>query len=146
MNPAFSPVKCVPTLEEQQFLEDRLYEHNSSMTGRKDGNLFAFFIRNEKQEVVGGLSGWTWADACEIKTLWVLPALRGRGYGRDLLAAAEQEARDHGCKVIFLSSYDFEAPGFYQKHGYELVWQLNDFPPGYKNNYLVKRLDAAAGR
>ena len=132
--------RSVASTEELQFLEDRLYEHNSQQTGREDGQLFAFFIRNEQHEIVAGCSGWTWAQACEIQTLWVHPTLRGQGHGRDLLQAAEQEARAHGCKVILLCSYSFQAPGFYQKCGYELVWQLEDFPPGHQNCALVKRL------
>lgn len=133
--------KVEPTAEEIQFMEDRLYEHNSARTGKDDGQLFGFFIRNEKQEIIGGLSGWTWAGACQIQTLWVYPSLRGQGYGEKLLDAAEQEARVRGCQIIMLESYSFQAPGFYQKHGYELAYQLQDFPPGHQNNYLVKRLE-----
>jgi len=131
--------KSVPSCDELQFLEDRLYEFNSGQTGQEDGHLFALFIRGEKQEILAGLSGWTWAEACEIQTLWVHPSLRGQGYGRELLKAAEQEAWEHACKVILIASYSFQAPGFYQKCGYELVWQLDDFPPGHQHCALVKR-------
>ena len=131
--------KSTPSSEELQFLEDRLYEFNRAQTGQDDGQLFAFFVRNDQQEIVAGLSGWTWAKACEIRMLWVHPAWRGQGYGRSLLESAEQEARGRGCKVILISSYSFQAPAFYQKGGYELAWQLNDFPPGQQNCYLVKR-------
>ena len=132
--------KSVPSGDELQFLEDRLYEFNSQQTGREDGHLFAFFIRSDQQEILAGLSGWTWAGACEIQTLWVHPSLRGQGYGRELLEAAEQEAREQACKVILISSYSFQAPEFYQKCGYELVWRLEDFPPGHQHCALVKRL------
>ncbi len=142
MGRADSPTmtRCDPSLEEQAFLEDRIYEHNRDRTGRGDGRLFAFFLRNDEQEIVAGLSGWTWAGACEIRTLWVHPSLRGRGHGRALMEAAEREARARGCTVILLSSYSFQAPEFYQRCGYELVWRLEDFPPGHQNCYLVKRL------
>jgi GNAT superfamily N-acetyltransferase len=132
--------KCIPTAKELEFLEDRLGEHNSFQTGQDDGELFAFLIRNEQQEIVAGISGWTWAQACEIRELWVHQALRGHGYGRALLESAEQQARARGCKVIMMSSYSFQAPGFYQKCGYELAWQLHDFPPGHQYCFLVKRL------
>jgi GNAT superfamily N-acetyltransferase len=131
--------RFIPSPDDLQFLEDRLYEYNSQKIGREDGQLFAFFLRNDQREVLAGLSGWTWADACEIQSLWVHPAWRGQGYGRELLAAAEQEARARGCKVILISSYSFQAPAFYQQCGYELAWQLNDFPPGHAHCILVKR-------
>jgi GNAT superfamily N-acetyltransferase len=132
--------KSVPSPEELQFLEDRLYEFNKTQTGKDDGRLFAILIRNDQQEIVAGLSGWTWANACEIRTLWVHPSWRGQGYGRDLLESAEQEARARGCKAILIISYSFQAPSFYRKCGYELSWRLNDFPPGHQNYFLVKRL------
>jgi GNAT superfamily N-acetyltransferase len=132
--------KSSPSSEEIQFLEDRLYEFNSTKTGKDDGQLFAFLIRNDQQEIIAGLSGWTWANACELQTLWVHPSYRGQGYGRSLLEAAEQEAQDRGCKVILLTSYSFQAPEFYQKYGYTLEWQLNDFPPGHQHCCHVKRL------
>jgi GNAT superfamily N-acetyltransferase len=142
MNPEPVITRVTPSSAEQEFLEDHLYEFNCAQTGHRDGQLFAFLIRDEKDEIVAGLSGWTWAQACEIGKLWVDPSLRGKGYGRRLLESAEQEARMKGCKVIFLSSYSFQAPGFYQKNGYELAGQLNDFPPGHQYYFLVKRLES----
>lgn len=140
MNADHMMTKNVPTAKELQFLEDRLYEFNCAQTGQDDGQLFAFFLRNEQQEIVAGLSGWTWAQACEIRTLWVHPAWRGHGYGRSMLESAEQEAQDRGCRVILIGSYSFQAPEFYQKCGYGLAWQLNDFPPGHHHCYLVKQV------
>jgi GNAT superfamily N-acetyltransferase len=128
-----------PTSEELQFLEDRIYEFNSAQTGQDDGELFAFFVRNDQQEIVAGISGWTWAHACEIRTLWIHPSWREQGHGRRLLESAEREARKRGCKVILIISYNFQAPAFYQKFGYKLAWQLDGFPPGHQNCYLVKR-------
>lgn len=129
-----------PSAEELQFLEDRIYEHNSSRTGRDDGRSFGFFIRDEQDEIVAGLDGWTWAQACQILNFWVHSDLRGRGYGHALLESAESEARARGCRVVALNSYSFQSPGFYLNHGYELVHQLRDFPPGHEDNWLVKRL------
>ena len=134
-------VRCTPSPDDLQFLEDRLYEYNSRQVGREDGQSFAFFIRDDQQEILAGLSGWTWAEACEIKCLWVHPDWRGHGYGRQLLASAEQEARERGCKVILITSYSFQAPAFYQKYGYSLAFQLNDFPPGHTHCILVKRFN-----
>ena len=139
MNTNHVMTKSIPSPEELQFLEDRLYEFNCAQTGQDDGQLFAFFIRDDRQEIVAGISGWTWAHACEIRELWVHPLWRRQGYGRTLLESAEQEARVHGCRVILLSSFSFQAPGFYQKCGYELAWRLDDFPPGHQYCYLVKR-------
>ncbi len=139
MDPNHVMTRSIPTAEEHDFLEYKLYVYNCAQVKKDDGQLFGFFIRDEQQEIVAGLSGWTWARACEIQTLWVHPDWRGKGYGQTLLEAAELEARSRDCKGILISSYSFQAPGFYQKHGYELVWRLDDFPPGHQHCYLVKR-------
>jgi GNAT superfamily N-acetyltransferase len=140
MNAEHIIAKSVPSSKDLQFLEDQLYDFNRGQTGQDDGQVFAFFVRNDRQEIVAGLSGWTWAQACEIRELWVHQAWRGQGYGRALLESAEREARSRGCRVILISSYSFQAPAFYQKCGYELVWRLDDFPPGHRYCHLVKRL------
>ena len=66
--------------------------------------------------------------------------VRGRGYGLALLQRAENDARTRGCTVVALNSYSFQSAPFYQRHGYEFVHQLADFPPGHHDNLLVKRL------
>jgi GNAT superfamily N-acetyltransferase len=131
--------ESIPTPSDLQFLEDRLYEFNAAQTGQDDGQLFSFFIRNDQQEIVAGLAGWIWAYACQIQSLWVHPSWRRQGYGYSLLKAAEDKARDCRCRVILIASYSFQAPWFYKKYGYDLAWQLNDFPPGHQHFYFIKR-------
>jgi GNAT superfamily N-acetyltransferase len=91
-------------------------------------------------ERLAGLYGWTWGGSCYIQDLWVRKALRGQGYGTRLFYAAEQEARTRGCHQVILDSYSFQAPGFYQKHGYEVFAVLEDHPRHHRNYYLRKRL------
>jgi N-acetylglutamate synthase-like GNAT family acetyltransferase len=130
-----------PSAADLQFLDDRIYDHNASATGHDDGGLFSLTLRDEKGEIVAGLHGWTWARACEIRCLWVNQSLRGQRLGEQLLQMAEDEARAKGCKSILLSSYSFQAPGFYQKYGYQVMACLEDFPPGCQNYVLLKRLE-----
>ena len=131
-------------LDDAQFLEDRLYDFNAAQTGRDDGRYFTFVIRDEMGQIIAGTSGWTWASACEVRTLWVDGAWRGQGLGERLLATVEAEASVRGCQIVLLASYSFQAPAFYQRHGYNLVWQLADFPPGHQFNFLVKQLPAGS--
>ena len=41
--------RCTPSPEEQEFLEDRLYEFNRERVGQDDGRLFAFLLRDERR-------------------------------------------------------------------------------------------------
>jgi hypothetical protein len=59
-----APVK--PTAEEVEYLEDRLYEFNSTVTGIADGELLAFFV-HEHDRIVAGICGNTWGGTCEVR-------------------------------------------------------------------------------
>jgi GNAT superfamily N-acetyltransferase len=132
-------ISKVPTHGEIQFLEDRIYEHNAKETNRDDGKLFCKLIYDGEDRIIAGITGWTWAGACEITLFWVNEDYRKKGYGKMLLEAAEAEAKKEKCKVILLRSYNFQAPQFYLKHGYKLEYETRDFPPGHNYFCLMKR-------
>jgi GNAT superfamily N-acetyltransferase len=137
-------INTEPTPDEIQYLEDRLYEFNSTSTGIRDGQWLAIFVRDEADRIVAGICGNTWGGCLEIRQFWVEEALRKQGLGTRLLGAAEQEARRRGCQQILLATFSFQAPAFYAKHGFEVVAVVDDQPRGYKNMLLRKRLGAAS--
>jgi GNAT superfamily N-acetyltransferase len=96
------------------------------------------FVRDEQGGLWGGLMAstyWRWLD---IVRLWVHADLRGQGYGRRLLQRAEDEARRRDCLYVRVSTLDTQAPGFYQKLGYRIVGQFDDYPPG-NCAYLLRK-------
>ena len=52
-------------------IEDRLYEHNSHVTGRHDGQGLGFVIRDELGRMIGVAAGYTWAGTSELKQMWI---------------------------------------------------------------------------
>ena len=128
-----------PTPDDVQYLEDRIYEFNSSTTGIADGELLAFFVR-ERERIVAGICGNTWGGTCELRQFWVEESQRHRGLGTKLLQAAEQEARRRGCTQIVLMTFSFQAPAFYERQGFEVVATIDDHPHGYRNVLMRKRL------
>lgn len=91
-------------------------------------------------ELVGGLvgeTGWKWLH---VDLLWVADAYRGRGIGRRLLHAAEEEARRRGARHVYLDTLDFHARPFYEREGYVVFGTLEDYPPGHRRFYMRKDL------
>jgi len=129
------------TLADAQYLEDRLYEFNSDATGIGGGEWLAIFVRDDDGRIVAGISGNTWAGCAEIRQFWVEEARRKQGLGTRLLEAAESEARRRGCRQMLLMTFSFQAPGFYAKHGFEVVAIVDDHPRGHENLLLRKRLE-----
>jgi ribosomal protein S18 acetylase RimI-like enzyme len=129
-----------PDRDELHYLDDRLYEFNVAKTGIRDGRWLALFARDERGTIVGGLYGWTWGDACEIRTLWIEEAFRGRGLGSKLLGRAEEEAKARGARQIVLSTHSFQAPEFYKRFGFEIIGGVSDYPRGHRQFWLRKPL------
>ena len=102
----------------------------------------AIFVRDAAGAVVGGISGWTWGDCCELQSLWVDPSLRGRGLATRLIAAAEAEATARGCRQSVHFTYDFQAGALYERSGYEVVGRVKDFPSGTDALWFRKRLQS----
>lgn len=91
--------------------------------------------------LAGGLVGHTWAGWLHVTYLWVDARHRGAGLGSRLLSEAEHVARtDRACRAARLETWDFQAPGFYRKRGYEVVGVIPDYPPGITEYTLTKAL------
>ncbi|MDG5801991.1 GNAT family N-acetyltransferase [Streptomyces ossamyceticus] len=91
--------------------------------------------------LMGGLVGHTWATWLHVTYLWVDENARGSGLGSRLLTEAERAAHtDRGCHSSRLETWDFQAPDFYKKLGYEVVCVIPDYPPGVTEYTLTKRL------
>ena len=76
---------------------------------------------------VGGLLGETIMSWLKVRFLAVREDARGRGVGRQLLAAAEREAIARGCKYAYLDTMSYQAGPFYEKLGYALCGRLADW-------------------
>ena len=127
-----------PTPDEVQYLEERIYEFNSSATDIAGGESLAFLMR-ERDRIVAGICGNTWGDTCEVRQFWVEESLRGRGLGTKLFQAVEHEARRRGCTQIVLMTFSFQAPAFYERHGFEVLATIDDHPRGHRNLLMRKR-------
>jgi GNAT superfamily N-acetyltransferase len=129
-----------PAVEDAIALEDRIYEVNVAATGADDGRYLSVILKHHDGTIYAGLHGHTWAGICEIRTLWIAEPERGKGLGSRLLAAAEDEARRRGCRVIHLASFTFQAPAFYARHGFVPFARLDDLPAGHANVFMIKHL------
>ncbi len=98
------------------------------------------YARDEAGHIVAGLIGNTHGNWLTVKFLWVSESLRGRNIGSEILKQAEETAKERGCKYAFLDTFSFQAPVFYQKHGYQEVFTLEEYPLTGERYYFTKRL------
>jgi ribosomal protein S18 acetylase RimI-like enzyme len=102
----------------------------------------ACFVRTASGEVVGGLRARQWGAAVEVQQLWVDESRRRQGLGARLMQMLEQHARSRGAQVIYLDTFTFQAPGFYEGCGFRPAARIDGFPQGIARFLMVKRLDA----
>ncbi|MCV9949111.1 GNAT family N-acetyltransferase [Paenibacillus sp. BT-177] len=129
--------------DEARFVRNKLIEFNAKhvpadiQTQYEEINLT---LKSGEGQVIGGLLSvlcWNWV---EVDILWVDQVHRGKGYGSQLLDEIEQMARDKGCNFIQLNTFSFQAPEFYEKHGYEVVGVIEEAPRGFKHYYYKKNI------
>ena len=135
-----------PTPKEQYRIIDPLIAYNEAQAGPRNSKEFAFSVHSETGEFVGGLLGFTNWNHFFVAAVFVDQQCRRQGVGRELLKRAEALALDQGCDAIYLDTFDFQAPGFYEKLGFKVFGKLEDYPPGHQRFYLVKRIrDSKSG-
>lgn len=123
-------------------LSDELDTFNAAATPGVDAaRELTVQLLDESGELAAGLSGWTWGVAGGIGMTWVRDDTRGAGLGGRLLASFEDEARARGCTHVFVTSFTFQAPGFYERHGYREIFRWDGVPtPGSADVHLRKDL------
>jgi GNAT superfamily N-acetyltransferase len=92
-------------------------------------------------EPIGGLLGHTSFGLFFLDLFYLPEALRGAGLGSRIMVLAEDEARRRGCTAAFVYTVTFQAPGFYERHGYRRFGEIACPPDGATRIFLKKMLD-----
>jgi GNAT superfamily N-acetyltransferase len=121
-------------------IRERLLRFNQERAGPFHDVRLVLTARGAANELFGGLVGLGFWNGLFIDLLWVDEPARRRGIGTALMRAAESEARERGWQVCFLSSWTFQAPGFYRRLGYEPFGELKGMPPGHSRTWFAKWL------
>ena len=129
-----------PSEKEIEYIREALARFNEATVGADGHTTLAFAEYGADGAVIGGIIGGTYWGWMYIDILWVHEDHRKRGIGSRLLDEAEKEAVRRGCHHVHLDTMSWQAPAFYQKHGYEVIGVLPDIPKGNQKLLLQKRL------
>ena len=111
-------------------IDSGLEQYNRTVSALAQVRQLGVFARDDKGLVIGGAVGRTWGDCGELLQLWVREAERGRAVGSRLMSLFEAQAAARGCKLFYLSTFSFQAPGFYARLGYQPVLETKGFTDG----------------
>lgn len=135
-------VRITDHVTQQEIAEiyKNLHEYNMAHREAGENCPIGVFYEDSLGTKIAGLTGETYGNWLCIKYLWVSEELRGQGIGSKLLQSAEEEALKRGCKYAFVDTFDFQAPEFYKKYGYQEVFALKEYPYTGARYYYTKQL------
>jgi GNAT superfamily N-acetyltransferase len=131
-------VTAVPDAADIAAVKAALVSFNTRVAD-DDTTPLGVFARRNGVLVAGatGITHWGWLF---VEYLWVTDDLRGGGLGTRLLRDAEAAARARGCTAVWLDTFSFQAPRFYERLGYRQFGHLHDYPAGGARHFLWKPL------
>jgi GNAT superfamily N-acetyltransferase len=123
-------------------IEGGLTAFNREKFGRVDTQTLDVVVRDDNSgEIVGGILGHTSLGLFFLDLFYLPEAMRGGGLGSRLIIQAEEEARRRGCTAAVVYTVTFQAPGFYERHGYRRFGEIPCPPDGATRIFLTKSLD-----
>lgn len=132
------------TDEESNLIDNVINKYNLSKVPFTQNPTFISIdrvIKGLDGDVLAGINSELYCWNClYIQVLWVKEGFRQHGYGSRLLSEVEKIAKEKGCKLIHLDTFDFQAKDFYIKHGYEIFGVLEDCPLEHERYYMKKNI------
>jgi GNAT superfamily N-acetyltransferase len=119
-------------------LDKELENKLSSIEDEKKTDVI--ILAKDNGSFVGGVHGEIRKDRMYISLLVVVEKYKGHKIGTKLLEYIEEEALKKGVVCIDLGTCDFQAKPFYEKRGYNVISTLHNYPQGFNEYTLVKRL------
>jgi GNAT superfamily N-acetyltransferase len=140
MAPFTIEVDSSPDPTDVKKLSQGLDGHAIARAGVPPPDPVAVFLYDDADRIVGGVFARVWDGVLDVSLLWVHEDYRGEGYGRKLMEAAEAEGVRRSCEIAELRTFDYQAPEFYKRIGYEEFAVSENFPRGHTRHFFRKRL------
>lgn len=122
-------------------IAEGLDRFNDQQIGYGDRLPLAVVVKDpDSGDVLGGITGRSSLGLLFLDLFYLPEALRGAGLGSELLRRFEQEGRRRGCFSAVLYTISFQAPDFYQRHGWQRMGEVPCLPPGTSRIFMSKTL------
>ncbi|WP_412049573.1 GNAT family N-acetyltransferase [Hoeflea sp. Naph1] len=102
-------------------------------------------VDDAEGRLAGGLSGYFVQGWLFVKLLAIVDEQRGSGIGRALMLRAEEITRQKGYAGIYLDTFTFQAPRFYESLGYVECGRLPAARGHAQRIWFAKTFDDAGG-
>ena len=127
------------SIEKSQNEEDNLYdflEGENEITYHE----YTYKLLDDDKNMIGGVCMTVFLNRMYIDQVIVVNKYRKQNYGSLMLKEIEDFARLKGVEISSVGSYNFQAPEFYKKQGYSLIYTRVSNDLRLSHNLLKKIL------
>lgn len=101
---------------------------------------FGFYALVDNQ-VIGGIIARKKMQWLDIDILFVNQDYRSNKIGSQLMSKAIEYCKEQGLIGLHLYTLDFQARGFYEKQGFQLIAEIKDWPKGITRYEFIKYIN-----
>ena len=146
-----SITKCIWTDTAQKsvvFIQEKLKNCRKSQDAAHTENEYTIFITSPQGKIIGGTIGEirsfsNFGNWCYIDSVAINSDYRKRQLGRELFKNIDAYARKKNCRFQQLWTYEWQARGFYEKMGFDVVatYPRSEHQWNQEGYYLRKYLE-----
>ncbi|MCE2991615.1 MAG: GNAT family N-acetyltransferase [Candidatus Jidaibacter sp.] len=127
-----------PASEDIDFLTQKINQETPEFG---EAHPFAFFIRDERNQIIAGCNGSVIFGSIYTDQLWVHPNYRKNGLGHQLMEAVHDYGRRSGCSMATVATMSFQgAKTFYEKLGYVVDFERLGYTQNSSCHFMRKEL------
>ena len=135
---------ATPNSQDIDFLTQKINQETPDFGA---AHSFAFFMRDDRSEIIAGCNGSVIFGAIYTDQLWVHPNYRKQGIGKKLMEHVHGYGREMGCCMATLSTMSFQrSRECYERLGYEVDFKRSGYDKGATFYYLKKSIVIEAER
>ena len=131
-----------PAVETVSAISDGLDDYNAIFWPNGDWRARFIVGRDAAGVVQSGVKFITALEWLFVNWLWVAAPYRRTGEGSRLLREAEVDARQEGCRGVYLDTFSFQAPKFYEALGFKQCALIPGYYDGHDRIFFQKELNS----
>lgn len=130
-----------PNAKDIDFLTDAINQEAHALGIETPTEAFSFFIRDAEKKIIAGCNGTLIYGSIYTDQLWVAPAFRGQGMGKQVMEKVHELGRSKQCTHATVCTMSFQnAEAFYKKLGYHVDFTRSKYSNNTQCLFLSKAL------
>lgn len=127
--------------ELEKYLSEELIRYGVTEAGGNNPKYIYCGIKDNQQNFIGGIKGYTILNLFYISQLFVDEKHRNIGLGKKLLSEIENVAKNHGCNTIRLDTLNEKSHSFYIRNGFEKTMEIKEYMKGFDLLFFHKHIN-----